>query len=300
MRLSFTFILIIVGATFLMGSSFVASKILLKTYQMMPFNLVGWRFLGASIATLPIIFFTNSSFKNINKSDWLKISVIGLLQTGLTMGFLFLSMLYVTASSAAALMFINPLLVAVASTNAISTSLSEKPSVTKKNKLKTIFGFIIGVIGVWLIVGADTNLGQWKGILLGLACAISFAGSTVYNKKAQLKVPPFIVSATQMFVGALFLLLCAFLFEGNQFRLVNTKQTFWFLWLVIPASTGSFGLWAMALNKGNAVTASSFLFLAPLFTIVISHFILLTDFSFLQVCGAILIGVSLFVVNKII
>ncbi len=298
MRLSLNFFLTIIGATFLMGSAFVASKILLKTYGMMPFNLVGWRFLLASIATLPIIFLTKSSFREIKKSDWLKMTVIGLLQTGLTMGFLFLSMLYVTASSAAALMFINPLIVAIM--NLRKSSLETKTSLEEETSPKIIIGFIIGIVGVWLIVGADTNLDEWKGILLGLACAVSFAASTIYNKKMNLKVPPFIVSATQMFIGALFLLFCAFLFEGDQFRLKDTTQTFWFLWLVIPASTGSFGLWAMALNKGNAVTASSFLFLTPLFTIVISHFVLHTDFSLIRVCGATLIGVSLFVVNKII
>ncbi len=290
MKLSISFIISIVGATFFMGSSFVASKILLKTYQMTPFNLVGWRFVLAAIATLPIIFLTKSSFKEVRKSDWAKISIIGLLQTGLTMGFLFLSMLYVSASSAAALMFCNPLIVALASPIILKEKLSKN----------VIIGLLIGIVGVWLIVGADTNVEQWRGILLGLACAISFASSTIYNRKVKLQVPPFIVSATQMLVGAMFLLCCAFLFEGNTFQLSDNTQTFWFLWLAIPASTGSFGLWALALNKGGAITSSSFLFLVPLFTIIISRFILPTDFSLKQIIGAVLVGIALFVTNKIV
>ncbi len=288
MKFSLSFLICIVGATFFMGSSFVASKILLKTYNMMPFNLVGWRFVLAAFATLPIIFLTQSSFRDIKKSDWIKISIIGLLQTGLTMGFLFLSMLYLSASSAAALMFTNPLMVAIASAFILKEKL--RPNV--------IVGLIIGIVGVWLIVGADTNLEQWRGILLGFGCAISFASSTIYNRKVKLHVPPFIISATQMLVGAIFLLVCAFLFEGNQFSLQDNTQTFWFLWLAIPASTGSFGLWALALNKGGAVVSSSFLFLGPLFTIIISHFILHTDFSLKQLLGAALVGVALFVTNK--
>ena len=286
----FSFLLSIIGATFFMGSSFVASKILLKTYNMMPFNLVGWRFVLAAIATLPIIFLTQSSFRDVKKSDWTKISIIGLLQTGLTMGFLFLSMLYVSASSAAALMFCNPLIVALASPIILKEKLSKN----------VIIGLLVGIVGVWLIVGADTNLEQWRGILLGLACAISFASSTIYNRKVKLQVPPFIISATQMLIGAIFLLICAFFFEGNQFKLVDKTQTFWFLWLAIPASTGSFGLWAIALNKGGAVVSSSFLFLVPLFTIIISHFVLNTDFSLKQLIGAGLIGFALFVTNKIV
>ena len=293
MRLSFSFIITIVSATFLMGSAFVVGKILLKTYNMTPFNLVGWRFLCAAIASLPIIFLNKSSFSEIKKSDWLKISVIGLLQTGLTMGFLFLSMLYVTASSAAALLFTNPLIVAVV------TIYLSKASLEAKTYFK-ILGFIVGCLGVWLIVGADTNLKEWRGILLGLASGISFAASIIYSKKVELKVSPIIVSAAQMLVGSIFLLICAFLFEGNTFKIIDNTQLFYFLWLAIPASTGSFALWAIALNKSDATTASSFLFLGPLFTIIISHFFLHSEFSIIQVLGAALIGFSLFVINKII
>ena len=138
MSKNYSFLIAIVGATFLMGSAFVMSKILLKTYHMTPFNLAGWRFFFAALGTLPIVFLTKSSFAEINKSDWTKISMIGLLQTGLTMGFLFLSMVYVSASSAAALLFINPLIVALVSTysekrNSLPTETLLNPSSKKQD-----------------------------------------------------------------------------------------------------------------------------------------------------------------------
>jgi len=72
----------------------------------------------------------------------------------------------------------------------------------------------------------------------------------------------------------------------------------WFVWLAIPASTGSFGLWFVALNKGGATKTSGYLFLAPLFTVVLSFFVLGTSLSWVQAFGGAMIGVALWLVNR--
>jgi drug/metabolite transporter (DMT)-like permease len=97
----------IIGATFCMGTSFVASKILLQSVP--PFTLVGWRFFLAAIATLPFIFVLKQRFNGISFDNWQKVAIVGLLQTAGTMGLLFLSMLYISPAAAAVLLFTNPL-----------------------------------------------------------------------------------------------------------------------------------------------------------------------------------------------
>jgi drug/metabolite transporter (DMT)-like permease len=282
----------LLGATFFMGASFVASKILLKTIP--PFTLVGWRFLVASMATLPIIYITRQSFKGILISEWRKVAIIGLLQTAGTMGLLFLSMLYISAATSAVLLFTNPIWVAALS-----------PIILReKIRPPQYFGFLLGILGVILLIGINAEGLEMRGNLLGLGSSFCWSMATIYAKKSQVKVPPFVLSFGQMLVGSLVLITMSFIMNEhydpiNAGSVLDASGWFWFLWLAIPSSTGSFGLWYLALSKGGALKASSFLFLAPLFTVILSVFILKTSINIQQLLGAILVGLALYIVNVV-
>lgn len=56
------YVLALVAATFLMGSSFVAGKILL-TDGFPRMLLVGWRFYVAALATVPLVLLDGTSFR---------------------------------------------------------------------------------------------------------------------------------------------------------------------------------------------------------------------------------------------
>lgn len=277
----------IVGATFFMGSSFVASKILLKTVP--PFTLVGWRFLVAAIATLPVIYLSKQSFKGILIHEWRKVAIIGLLQTAGTMGLLFLSMLYISAATSAVLLFTNPIWVAALSPFVLH----------EKIRPPQYIGLILGVLGVALLIGLQANSLEMRGNLLGLGSAFCWSSATIYAKKSRVQVPPFVLSLGQMLVGSFVLIAMSFIMhETYDPSVLDAQSWFWFLWLAIPSSTGSFGLWYVALSKGGALKASSFLFLAPLFTVILSFLILKTSVSLEQMLGAILVGLALYIVNK--
>jgi drug/metabolite transporter (DMT)-like permease len=284
-----TFYYAIIGATFCMGTSFVASKILLQSIP--PFTLVGWRFMLASLATLPLIFLLKQRFQGISIKNWQQIAVIGLLQTGGTMGLLFLSMLYISASAAAVLLFTNPLWLAALS-----------PFILKE-KIRPIqyLGLFLGFLGVILLIGFKSNGLEMRGNFLGLASALCWASATLFAKHQQLKVPPFILSFGQMLVGGIVLVSLSF-FSKETYNVATASQAdwFWFAWLVLPSSVGSFGLWYVALSRGGALRASSFLFLTPLFTVITSVLVLKTTVSLQQFIGALLVGIALYVVNRVV
>jgi drug/metabolite transporter (DMT)-like permease len=283
-----TFYYAIIGATFCMGTSFVASKILLQTIP--PFTLVGWRFVLAALATLSLIFLLKQRFQGISIKSWQQIAVIGLLQTAGTMGLLFLSMLYISASAAAVLLFTNPLWVAALS-----------PFVLKE-KIRPIqyFGLFLGFVGVVLLIGLKSNGLEMKGNFLGLASALCWASATLFAKRSSLKVPPFILSFGQMLIGGIVLVFLSFFSKETYNVATATSQDwFWFAWLVLPSSVGSFGLWYVALSHGGALRASSFLFLTPLFTVITSVLVLKTTVSLQQLIGAALVGVALYIVNRV-
>jgi drug/metabolite transporter (DMT)-like permease len=281
------FNLAIIGATFCMGTSFVASKILLQNVP--PFTLVGWRFLLAAIATLPVIFLLKQRFEGISTQNWQQIAIVGLLQTAGTMGLLFLSMLYISPSSAAVLLFTNPLWVALLS------------PIVLKEKIRTpqYIGLFLGFLGVILLVGLTINGLEMWGNLLALMSAFCWSCATLFAKFKQLKTPPFILSFGQMFVGGIVLIFISFFAkESVDLTAITPINWFWFAWLVLPSSVGSFGLWYVALSHGGALKASSFLFLTPFFTVLTSILVLKSTITGQQLIGACLVGLALYIVNR--
>src|SRR3546814_15044916 len=81
--------------------------------------LVGLRFLVAALATLPLVLLDKGSLRQalfprrVGLRDLSLVILIGLVQTAAVMGLLFWAMQFVSASTAAILLFTNPIWVAV-------------------------------------------------------------------------------------------------------------------------------------------------------------------------------------------
>jgi drug/metabolite transporter (DMT)-like permease len=291
------FIVTLVASTFLMGSSFVAGKVLLQG-GFSPMILVGWRFLVAALAALPVLYLDSDRPlralfpSSLSRRDAGVIALIGLLQTAAVMGLLFLAMTSISASTAAILLFTNPIWVAVLGFAFLGESL-----------LGTrILGLVLGIVGVALAIGPSSEMlksfAALRGEAIGIASALCWAMATIINKKANLPIGSWALSFWQMLVGAVAILAVAYALGERWPEHVTTVQWSWFVWLSIPASTGSFGLWFVALSKGGATRTSGYLFLAPLFTVILSFVIMGSTLTWLQAGGGILIGLALFLVNR--
>lgn len=290
--------LMLVAATLLMASSFIAGKILLAA-GIPSFLLVGWRFLLAACATLPLVLAARSSLfatllpPHLSRWDWIVVCLIGLLQTAATMGLLFLALRTISAGTAAILLFTNPLWVALIGHFILRETLSGP----------RLLGLVCGIFGVALALGASgTGFSDepLSGQLTGLAAAFCWAFATILNKRAKLAINVWVLSFWQMLVGALILLALAYA-QGQRWpgpALTSSSLWAWFLWLAIPGSTAAFGLWFLALQRGGATQTSGYLFLAPLFTVVLSALMLGTGLSIEQAFGGLLIGVALWLVNR--
>lgn len=291
------FFVILVTSTFLMGSSFVSGKILLAQ-GFAPMSLVGWRFLVAALATLPLARLDNRSLRaalvprGMRARDVALVALIGLTQTAAVMGLLFLSMRSISAATAAILLFTNPIWVAVLGRLFLGEALHRHRAA----------GLLLGIVGVVLAIGLGAGTlsspGALAGELIGLASAVCWAAATIVNKRANLSMGAWALSFWQMLIGSVALLVIAYASGEHWPAAVNPTQWGWFLWLSIPASTGSFGLWFVALRQGGATRTSGYLFLAPLFTVVLSFFLLDTTLSWLQAAGGLLICVALWLVNR--
>lgn len=281
----------LVVATFLMASGFIAGKILLN-FGFPVFLLVGWRFIVAAFALLPLAVISREPlFPRLTLSQKATVVLIGLLQTTGTLGLTFLSLRYVSAATSGILLFTNPIWVALLAPWVLGESLTTI----------RVLGLMCGISGVALALGgaavsASDNFLQ--GDIVGLGGALCWSLSTIINKRTQLPIGTWTLSFWQMLIGALVLLAIAFGQSERWPENVGLVQWAWFFWLAIPGSAASFGLWFLALRKGGATRSSGYLFLAPLFTVLLSDLILGTSLTLQQAAGGILIGLSLWLVNR--
>jgi drug/metabolite transporter (DMT)-like permease len=268
-----------------MGSSFPTGKILLANVP--PFSLAGWRFVAAAFTTLPIAVWTSRSNRQPSAPRTSARTVIatvciGLTQTGGTMGFLNLALRTLPASTAAILVFSNPIWVALFGGPLLGDYLSPT----------RWLGLVLGVVGVTLTVGLSLR-GDAAGAFLGLASSLCFATATIVNKRFAPSMNSWALTFWQMLIGGLALLVAAAFFGERWPTRLTGSDWVCFWWLTIPASTGSFGLWFLALQRAGATQASAFLFLAPVFAVVLSHLLLSEAFSPLQAVGALLVVAAL-------
>lgn len=287
----------LVTSTFLMGTGFVAGKILLGS-GFSPLLLVGWRFLIAALATLPLVALDHGTFwealvpRSLTVQSAAAIAVIGLVQTAAVMGLLFVSMRSIPASTAAILLFTSPIWV-----SGLARLFLKEPLGGLR-----IAGLVLGVAGVALAIGVQEARPSSEATLLGeataLGAALCFAVATIINKRVRVPVGVWSLSFWQMLIGALALLGIAYSSGEHWPTSVTWHQWAWFFWLSIPASTASFGLWFLALSKGGATASSSFLFLAPLFTVFLSAVFLGTSVSWGQLAGTLCIAIALWMVNR--
>lgn len=292
-----SYFLALVASTFLMGSSFIAGKILLRS-GFAPFPLLGWRFLLAATLTLPLVAAANQSPvaalfpRQLAIRHWMTVILIGLLQTTAVMGLVFQAMRTIPASTAAILLFSNPILVALLGRLFLSEPLS---------RLRAL-GLISGFTGVALAIGISgldvQSIRMLTGELTALTAALCWALATIVTKRASVPMNTWVFNFWQMLIGGLSLLGAAYV-EGEGWPAGLAPAGWgWFLWLAIPASTGAFGLWFVALRMGGATRTSGYLFLTPLFTVLLSSFILGSGLSWQQAFGGFLIGVGLWLVNR--
>lgn len=286
------------GAIFLMASSFIASKVLLAA-DVPPLMLAGWRFLLGSFAALPLVLLAKSPLRatltppHFTLRRWGLVLLIGLLQTAATTGLLFLAMTTISAGTAAILLFTNPLWVALVGHFALQDRLSGL----------RLGGLVCGIAGVAVALGASgTGLSHepLAGQLIGLASAICWALATILLKRTRLPINIWALNFWQMFAGALLLLAMAYALGEHLPSAALTSPKLWgcFAWLALPCSTGAYGLWFLALHRGGATQTSGYLFIVPLFTIVMSALLLGTGISFAQACGGVLVGAALWLVNR--
>ena len=190
------------------------------------------------------------------KHIWGKLTLFAALNTTIYLGAFVVAIREVSSGIGSLATAVGPLFVIILS------------AVWLKRKLKwyELVGVALGLFGAGLAIWPllQSSYASPRGLLILAGGVVSISIASVYYTKIDWGLPRLVFNGWQVFIGGV-LLLPATIYYSN-FETTQWNLTFWLSvgWLVIPVSIVSLQLWFYLL-KEDAVKASMWLFLCPIF-----------------------------------
>lgn len=267
-------------ASFLWGTSFIAGKFAYETLD--PALVVLFRLIIAGVILFPI---TLRFIKENSKSDvdWKKIALLGFLTYPATFLLQFIGLQYTSASSAATMIGIEPLMVILIG----QLFFKEKASLTI-----WLLG-IIAFIGVFLLVGlSDNEEISLIGCLLVLASTIVVALWLRLSKSVLGNLNPKVYTALSLQLGTLIGLPFMLLLVKDWNINFSYSSIIALLYLGIGCSLFANWAWNKGLSETETNKSGIFLALEPIFGVLFSIILLNDSLSITSWVGVALVILS--------
>jgi drug/metabolite transporter (DMT)-like permease len=157
------------------------------------------------------------------------------------------------------------------------------------------FSIVLGMIGVSIATYPllEDGYATLSGVLLLILSMLTYSIGAVYYASVKWSLGRIVINGWQVLIGGLLLLPFTLFFEGGG---TTYDSVFWLsiAWLIIPVSIAAVQLW-LYLLKQDAVKASLWLFVSPIFGLLYSTWLLDEPFTLWTTAGALLVLVSLYV-----
>lgn len=259
----------------LWASASTATKIGLNSAQ--PFVISIFRFI---IAGAVMLFISHLVMRNRMpaKKEWIQISIYGVLNISFYLGLYVIAMQQVSAGLGSLAVATNPVFIALISAIWLS----------HKIKIQNILSLILCFVGVILASYPllQNSYVTLTGILILLASMIAYSLGTVYFSRTNWNGLHIVtINGWQTIIGGFFLLpVLVATYRPNQ-NIFDTQFWISVSWLAVPVSVGAIQFW-LYLLENNAIKASYWLFLCPIFGFIIAHFMMndpINTYTFLGV-----------------
>ena len=247
-----------------------------------PFFLTFIRFLIGGSLLVSIAFIKKG--RKVEVRDIIALSLIGSLNSVVSMTLLQLSIKYSSASTAATLVASNPIFVLM-----ISMILGNK---IPKRKILSIFS---GLLGIWLISVGKVRGDSTAGILFGIGASFTFALYTVLLKNFSLKYSPLVSTAYSSFLSSLVYGLLLLMFGDTRVPSLTVFQWMDVLYLGVVVTGVAYLTFFEAVKIIGAVKASMVFFLKPVVATIMAVLILGENLTWLKVIGTAVVIVSLII-----
>ena len=271
----------------LWSSAAAATKIALQSAQ--PFVIAVARFF---IGGAGMLIFAHLIWRKRlpQKKEWLAVSIYGFLNISLYLGLYVVAMQEVSAGLGSMAVAVNPVLISI-----LSAALFDH-KMGLKHWLSLLLCSAGVVVAAWPLL--QNSFATVNGILIMLVSMLAYSVGAIYFARTKWNdLHILTINGWQTLIGGV-LLIPALLFtyktELNQFDLRFFGGV---LWLALPVSIAAVQLWLWLLKR-NAVTASYWLFLCPVFGFIIAAISLNEPISLYTVAGVLLVSVGLYLVQK--
>ena len=240
-------ILLALLVTFLWSTSFILIKWGLA--EIPPLTYAGLRYILAFICLLPLSFTKKNkqSIKNLERKDWLKLILLGILFICFTQGAMFMGLNLLPSVTVSLWLNFTPLVVAVMAT----FLLNEYPAVLQW--IGAIL-FVIGILTYFYPVRLSDN--QSLGLIVMTVGVLANSGSAVLGRDVNRsgKISPFIVTLISMGFGAAVLLIIGISVQGLP--TISTQNIIYLLWLAVVNTALAFVIWNHTLRTLTAMESS--------------------------------------------
>ena len=224
-----------------------------------------------------------------NKKEWKQLVIFALLNTTIYLGAFVLALKQVSAGIGSLSVATNPLFIIVLS------------AVWLKRKLHWFeaFGVVLGLAGVVMATYPllKNSFATMQGLLILLAGMVSVSAATVYYAKVKWSLSALVINGWQVLIGGLLLFPFTLIFA--DFGLSKFNLQFWLsvAWLIIPVSVIALQLW-FYLVKLDAVRASLWMFLCPIFGFVYAYLLLNEPITWFTWAGTLLVIAGLYIAQS--
>lgn len=216
--------------------------------------------------------------------EWMQLIVFGAFNTTLYLGIFIVALKEVTAGVTSIALALNPLMIGTLTAIWLRTRVS----------LLQWISIGIGIVGVGVVSYPLINNGYASplGITLMGLCMIAYSFSSVYYAAIPWTLSRSAINGWQVLIGGILLLPFAMLFSEQENRY---DLRFWgsVFWLVVPVSVGAVQLW-LYLLKIDALRASLWLFLCPIFGLTFAAILLDEPITSYTLVGTALVLTALF------
>ncbi|MBO0952649.1 DMT family transporter [Fibrella sp. HMF5405] len=266
----------------LWASASVATKFGVQSAA--PLVLATVRFLIAGSSMLLVAYVFQKGNPMPSGVEWKRLTIFAALNTTIYLGLFVLALKQVSAGIGSLSTATNPLFISM-----MSAIFLRRPL-----RWREVAGLLLGLLGV--CVAAYPLLGQAyatvEGLLILLVSMLSISAATVYYARYEWRLPNLVINGWQVLIGGVLILpvtllttdISASTFDGRFWASVS--------WLIIPVSVVALQLW-FRLVRADAVKASMWLFLCPIFGFAYSSVLLGEPITTYTVVGTILVVAGL-------
>ncbi len=286
MQKSFTqYILTGIIFSVLWSSASIAGKFGL--YSVEPLVLFNIRFFLAGTILLLYAYVYKKSRMPASK-EWKNLVVFGAFNTALYLGIFIIALQYITAGITALAIALNPLFISLMS----SFWSNRKVTITEW------ISIALGIAGVFIASYPLLNTKDVTafGLILLAISMVAYSYGAVFYASIKWTLERVTINGWQVLIGGILITPLTIIFHSQP---NNFDTRFWFslIWLIVPVSIIAVQLWLILL-KTDAIRASIWLYLCPIFGLLFSSILLNEPLTFYTLVGTVLVLGAVFIGQK--